>query len=253
MIQLLRPEWPDLPGVQALSTLRSGGVSPTPWDDGLGGGGLNLGLGSGDSAQNVMENRRLLRMLLPAEPAWLKQVHGTKVVDAAQVSEPPEADASFTNQANVVCAILTADCMPVLFADRAGKVVGAAHAGWRGLAGGVLEATLGAMRGAGAQDIVAWMGPAIGPQQFEVGEDVLTAFAAQDAKAASAFHPREGAPGKYLCDLYALARQRLQAAGVKDICGGSHCTMTQTRQFYSYRRDRITGRMASLIWMSPSG
>lgn len=250
MIKLLRPEWPGLHGVHALSTLRGGGNSPTPWDDSFGGGGLNLGMGSGDSAQNVTENRKLLRALLPSEPVWLKQVHGARVVNAAQVSDPPEADASFTDRPNVVCAILTADCMPVLFADRAGRVVGAAHAGWRGLAGGVLEATLDAMRGAGAQDIVAWMGPAIGPQQFEVGEEVLAAFSAHDAKAASAFQPREGAPGKYLCDLYALARQRLQTAGVHAISGGEHCTMTQTTQFFSYRRDRVTGRMASLIWRS---
>ena len=210
MIQLLRPEWPGLPDVQALSTLRAGGVSPAPWDDGLGGGGFNLGMGSGDSAQNVLENRSLLRTLLPAEPAWLKQVHGTRVVDAAQVgSEAPEADASFTHQPNVVCAILTADCMPVLFADRSGRVVGAAHAGWRGLAGGVLEATVDAMRGAGAQEILAWMGPAIGPHQFEVGEDVLAAFSDKDAGAAAAFVPYPARQGKYLCDLYALARRKL--------------------------------------------
>jgi YfiH family protein len=248
MIQPLRPDWPDLPaGVRALSTVRGGGVSPGGWDDGAGGGGLNLGMNSGDTPENVAANRQLLRALLPAEPAWLRQVHGTRVVDAAQIQGTPEADASFTNQPGVVCAILTADCMPVLFADRAGRVVGAAHAGWRGLAGGVLEATLAAMRGAGASDIMAWMGPAIGPQQFEVGEDVFAAFTAQDDKAVDAFQVRPQQPGKYLCDLYALAQQRLQGLGVA-VSGGGRCTVKEDKFFYSYRRKRVTGRMASLIW-----
>lgn len=250
MIDLLQPDWPDLPGaVHALSTRRGGGVSGAPWDDGHGGGGLNLGMNSGDTPQNVLENRARLRTELPAEPVWLKQVHGIRVVDAASVTDVPEADASFTTQPGVVCAILTADCMPVLFADSQGRVVGAAHAGWRGLAGGVLEATLAAMRDAGAQDITVWMGPAIGPACFEVGEDVREAFASENGEAASAFIPRPDRPGKYHCDLYALARQRLRSAGVQSIHGGGHCTVTQKDEFYSYRRDRVTGRMATLIWM----
>lgn len=250
-MDLLHPDWPDLPGgVRALSTRRAGGVSNAPWDDGKGGGGLNLGMNSGDTPQNVLANRARLKTMLPAEPVWLKQVHGIRVVDAANVKDVPEADASFTCQADVVCAILTADCMPVLFADCRGRVVGAAHAGWRGLAGGVLEATVAAMRGAGAGDITAWMGPAIGPACFEVGEDVRVAFEAHSSATASAFLPWPGRPGKYHCDLYGLARQRLQAAGVRQIHGGGHCTMTEKDSFYSYRRERTTGRMASLIWMN---
>jgi YfiH family protein len=206
-------------------------------------------MNSGDAPETVLENRRLLREFLPAEPAWLRQVHGIRVVDAAQVQDAPEADASVTDQPGVVCAILTADCLPVLFADRRGRVVGAAHAGWRGLAGGVLEATLNAMLEKGAQDIVAWMGPAIGPQHFEVGEDVLAAFLAHDAQAGAAFSERTGQAGKYLCDLYTLARQRLKAAGVSAVSGGEHCTVAEQESFFSYRRDRVTGRMASTIWM----
>lgn len=249
MIQPLRPDWPGLPAsVRALSTVRGGGVSLGPWDDGAGGGGLNLGMNSGDTPENVAANRQRLRALLPAEPAWLKQVHGTRVVDAAQINGTPEADASFANQPGVVCAILTADCMPVLFADRAGRVVGAAHAGWRGLAGGVLEATVAAMRDAGANDIMAWMGPAIGPQHFEVGQDVYAAFTAQDPQAMAAFQGRPEHPGKFYCDLYTLAARRLQAAGV-EAAGGGRCTFAESELFYSYRRDRVTGRMASLIWL----
>jgi YfiH family protein len=249
VIGLLRPQWPGLPRVQALSTMRRGGVSPAPWDDGAGGGGLNLGMNSGDSPQNVAHNRQLLARHVPAEPAWLRQVHGIRVVDAAKAQDVPEADASFTNQPGVACAILTADCMPVLLADARGTVVGAAHAGWRGLSGGVLEATLAAMRGAGAQDIVAWMGPAIGPLCFEVGDDVKNAFLAHDNAAEAAFQPWDGRAGKYHCDLGLLARQRLQAAGVESISGGGHCTVTEKDSFYSYRRERVTGRMASLVWI----
>ncbi len=252
MIPVLRPDWPaPAPPVGALSTLRAGGVSSGPWGDLDGGGGLDLGLHVGDREDDVRENRRRLRALLPAEPAWLTQVHGATVVDAANAAgaPPPCADASFSNRPGVVCAILTADCMPVLLADVNGKVVGAAHAGWRGLAGGVLENTLQAMRDAGAGDIVAWLGPAIGPANFEVGEDVRTAFIAHDPSAVGAFAPRPGVSGKYLADLYALARLRLGAAGVTAIGGGGHCTVAEPQSFYSYRRDGVTGRMATLIWI----
>ena len=249
------PEWPDLPaGVGALATTRLGGVSAGPYDDGSGGGGLNLGLHCGDDAAAVHENRARLQSLLPGRPAWIAQVHGSGVVDAATVGpgQPVrEGDASIATEPGVVCAILTADCLPVLFADRGGKVVGAAHAGWRGLAGGVLGATVAAMREAGAGGISAWMGPAIGPTAFEVGADVLDSFAAAlpDGNVGPAFAPYPGRPGKYLADMRALARMMLARAGVDQVYGGGHCTASAPDRFYSYRRDGVTGRQASLIWL----
>lgn len=257
----LRPHWPDLPErVGALSTTRAGGVSPAPYDDGSGGGGLNLGTHVHDAPRHVLDNRARLRSMLPAEPAWLNQVHGTAVADAAAVAlaqaggaPPPDADASIATAPGVVCAVMTADCLPVLFCDAAGAVVAAAHAGWRGLADGVLGRTVAAMRAAGAGEILAWLGPAIGPTQFEVGGEVRDAFlaAAPDAGAqlqlGAAFLP--GRPGKYLADIYALARCLLQADGVLRIAGGEHCTVSEIQRFYSYRRDGVTGRQASLIWL----
>lgn len=258
-MQVLIPEWAQaMDGVGALSSLRVGGVSGPPYDDGNGGGGLNLGAHVGDRPQHVRQNRRLLRALLPAEPAWLEQVHGTRVIDAAAAASEahgaheaplPQADAGVANRPGVVCAVLTADCLPVLFADPAARVVGAAHAGWRGLAGGVLENTVAHMRTAGAADIGAWLGPAIGPDSFEVGEDVLRAFVALDARHRAAFRPIAGRDGKYLADIYALARAKLAVAGVRHISGGGFCTVAEKQRFYSYRRDGVTGRMASLIWL----
>lgn len=239
----------QLPGIAALATTRAGGSSPAPYDDGRGGGGLNLGVHVGDALDNVQRNRAQLRLHLPAEPAWLTQVHGTTVLDAAQVHDAPAADASFTTQRGLVCAIMTADCLPVLFADAAGRVVGAAHAGWRGLAGGILENTVAAMRAAGAENLHAWLGPAIGPAQFEVGEDVLQAFAAKDNAMRTAFKPIAGRPGKYLADIYQLARQTLGNIGVVAVTGGDFCTVSESQRFYSYRRDGVTGRMATLIWL----
>ncbi|MDO8299687.1 peptidoglycan editing factor PgeF [Lacisediminimonas sp.] len=255
-MSVLRPAWlPKAPPVGALSSLRSGGVSRGAWGDGSGNGrgGLNLGLHVGDQEDNVLENRRRLGVLLPSQPAWLTQVHGATVVDAGAavaLAGPPQADASISTRPGVVCAILTADCLPVLFADVQGKVVGAAHAGWRGLAAGVLENTVQAMRTAGAGEIVAWLGPAIGPANFEVGEDVRAAFAGQDAACATAFVARPGLPGKYLADIYALARRRLLLLGISGIAGGERCTVAEAASFYSYRRDGVTGRMASLIWIN---
>ena len=203
-------QWPGLPAsVGALSTLRSGGVSAPPYDDGDGGGGLNLGTHVGDAPDAVARNRALLRAGLPAEPAWLTQVHGTRVVDAATVSAAPQADASFSNRRGVVCAIMTADCMPVLLADAQGRVVGAAHAGWRGLAAGVLENTVAAMREAGAGELFAWLGPAIGPGAFEVGPEVADAFAHLGPEAMRAFAPLPAVPDKHLADLPSLARLAL--------------------------------------------
>ena len=251
-MELLIPDWPLAPGnVGAFTTLRHGGVSHGPYGDGQGAGGLNLGVHVEDSVQHVQQNRRLLRSILPAEPAWLTQVHGTDVVDAAQVTahtEMSQADASIASEPGVVCVMMTADCLPVLFCDSAGRVVGAAHAGWRGLAAGVLENTVAAMRERGADEIYAWLGPAIGPQQFEVGQDVLDAFVAQDPANAQAFVSRADCAGKYLADIYALARSRLAKVSVNKVSGGGLCTVSDPR-YYSYRRDKVTGRMASLIWL----
>lgn len=249
-MELIIPDWHDAPAnVGALSTTRCGGASLAPYDDGAGGGGLNLGVHVGDDPEHVRRNRAALRTLLPSEPAWLSQVHGSSVLNAAEVVDAPEADASFATQAGGVCAIQTADCLPVLFCDVRGAVVGAAHAGWRGLAGGVLENTVSRMRAAGAGDILAWLGPAIGPKQFEVGPDVLNAFAAQDVRMAAAFTPIERTPGKHLADIFLLARLALRNIGVERISGGGLCTVSDQRRFYSYRRDKVTGRMASLIWL----
>jgi YfiH family protein len=257
---VLWPDWPDLPSkVGALATTRLGGVSAAPFDDGKGGGGLNLGLHVKDDADAVHENRARLQALLPGRPAWIAQVHGADVVDAAlvQPGAPVQVgDASTAVERGVVCAILTADCLPVLFADLEGKVVGAAHAGWRGLAAGVLGATVAKMREQGAGEITAWLGPAIGPQAFEVGADVLEAFRAAlpdglaDDGFKSAFHPIPGREGKYLANMTLLARRMLARDGVSRMHGGGRCTFTERDRFYSYRRDGAgSGRQASLIWI----
>jgi YfiH family protein len=252
------PDWPDAPaGIGAFATTRTGGVSAAPYDDGQGGRGLNLGPHVDDDPASVAQNRALLAAQLPAAPVWISQVHGVAVVDAAKVApgEAPEADASFTSVPGVVCAVMTADCLPVLFADVDGKVVGAAHAGWRGLAAGVLGATVAAMRAAGAGEITAWLGPAIGPEQFEVGAEVRAAFVAgardatEAAALARAFTPFIGREGKFLADMAALARCFLAREGVVRVSGGSDCTVSQKARFYSYRRDGVTGRQASLIWI----
>lgn len=270
--QWLVPDWPGAPAnIGFVCTTRRGGVSPEPYGAGpqavaTTGGGLNLGSHVGDAPANVAFNRAILRGRLPTEPAWLSQVHGTAVVraDRQPRGSAPEADASIATMPGAVCAIQTADCLPVLFANRAGTVVGAAHAGWRGLAGGVLEATVAAMRAEGAaeaaapgDEIIAWLGPAIGPQEFEVGEEVLAAFlagpaaqgAADAAAVRSAFVPQPDKPGKFLADIYALARLVLARIGVSDVSGGELCTVTDAARFYSYRRDKVTGRQASLIWI----
>ncbi|MFD2367255.1 peptidoglycan editing factor PgeF [Pseudoduganella sp. GCM10020061] len=253
---VLVPHWPSMPkGVAALSTTRCGGFSTGPYDDGRGGGGFNLGLHCGDDTDTVYRNRERLQHLLPGQPAWLSQVHGAAVADAAKVlaGEPARADASVATEHGVVCAVMTADCLPVILADTAGKVVGAAHAGWRGLAAGVLGATVGEMRARGAADIVAWMGPAIGPGQFEVGQDVLDTFMSvgwgEGAAVRKCFATHQEHDGKYLADIYALARIALAAEGVTDVAGGTHCTYTERETFYSYRRDHVTGRQATLVWL----
>jgi hypothetical protein len=187
-------------------------------------------------------------LALPAEPAWLEQVHGIAVADLDRpATEKPRADASVTRTAQRVCVARTADCMPVLFADRNGQCVGAAHAGWRGMAAGVLEATIAAL-GVKPQQLCAWMGPTIGPRHFEVGDEVRAAFLAHSPEAQSAFERNER--GRWQCDLYGLARQRLEAMGVTDIAGGGWCTYADPERFYSYRREGRTGRMAALVWMT---
>ena len=254
----ITPDWPDAPAnIGALATTRTGGFSCAPYDDGRGGGGLNLGLHCGDDAATVQRNRALLQAGLPGRPAWIAQVHGVAVVDAASVGEGKPiltGDASIATAPGVVCAVMTADCLPVLFADINGKVVGAAHAGWRGLAAGVLSETVKAMRAAGAVELTAWMGPAIGPEQFEVGSDVLEAFLAgatphEQAQVRAAFRSYPGRPGKWLANIYGLARLMLARDGVTRVSGGTFCTASEERRFFSYRRDHVTGRQASLIWI----
>ena len=235
------PHWDVPANVRALQTTRNGGFSSAPWDS------FNLGDHVGDAPEAVAANRQALRSRLPGEPVWLKQVHGTFAVNADFGSKNVEGDAAYARRPGQVCAVLTADCLPVLFCDRRGTVVAAAHAGWRGLQAGVLESTLAAMAVPGA-DVLAWLGPAIGPRCFEVGDEVRDAFVAADPEAEQAFVP--AAAGKWLCDIYLLARQRLQRAGVSAISGGGECTVSEAARFFSYRRDGVTGRMASLIWLA---
>ncbi|MDH5632872.1 MAG: peptidoglycan editing factor PgeF [Gammaproteobacteria bacterium] len=240
---LIVPDWPAPASVKAVSTTRIGGVSRGVW------GSLNLGRHVNDLPDNVTTNRERLAQLasLPAEPRWLNQVHGTAVVDAATVSIAVDADASFTSQLTTVCVVMTADCLPALFCNRQGTVVAAAHAGWRGLAAGVLEQALVAMAVSPA-DVLVWLGPAIGPHAFEVGTEVRDAFISQHPETATAFEPV--ADGKWLADIYSLARIRLGSAGVSEIYGGEFCTFSDPDRFFSYRRDNETGRMASLIWLA---
>lgn len=222
-------------------TTRLGGVSRPPFES------LNLGDHVGDAAALVTENRARLRDILPAEPYWLRQVHGRGVACADDGTDFPQADAVYSRRAGTVCSVMTADCLPVLFCDEAGGVVAAAHAGWRGLAAGVLEATVTAMQ-MPADRILAWMGAAIGPQAFEVGEDVRETFVSDLAASADAFRPGK-ATGKWWADIYLLARLRLARIGVTQVYGGGLCTYTDGLRFFSFRRDGMTGRMASLIWL----
>lgn len=272
---LLHPGWNAPKNVRALVTTRDGGVSEPPfgrWSASGAGrdlpGGLNLGRLSGDDLDHVEENRSRLIAYAGVPAAWLKQVHGADVVDAAVAldavrnGELLSADASVTDRPGIACTVMVADCMPVLLCDGAGRAVGAAHAGWRGLAAGVIEKTaqrVASLAGCAMQDLHAYLGPAIGPSAFEVGADVRDAFmnhatavgGAQRDATAAAFIARPEAPGKYLADLYALARLRLAALGIEQISGGDLCTYTQRDRFYSYRREPVTGRMAALVWMTP--
>jgi len=235
------PDWEIPANVRALQTTRIGGVSRAPWD------GFNLGDHVGDAPDAVAANRALLRAKLPGDPFWLKQVHGTVAVDVDKWPEINQGDAAYARQPGKICAVMTADCLPVLFCDRQGAVVAAAHAGWRGLLAGVLESAVGAMQVVPG-NILAWLGPAIGPACFEVGREVRDAFVAGDPAAKVAFKSCVN-EGKWLCDIYLLARQRLQRMGITAISGGEACTVREGDRFFSYRRDGVTGRMASLIWL----
>lgn len=232
-------DWPAPPNVKALQTTRIGGVSQGVY------AGLNLGYLVKDKPLHVTQNRQMLSEFLPTEPVWINQVHGVDVIDAGATSCTPQADASFTTQHKVVCVTMTADCLPVLLCDREGTAVAAIHAGWRSLCGGVIENTIQAMAREG-QHLMAWLGPAIGPNAFEVGDEVRQAFIEKDAQAESAFKPHGD---KWLGDLYAIARQRLRNKGVTQIDGGGLCTYTDKERFFSFRRDGDTGRMATFVWL----
>ena len=236
-VELVIPDWPAPAGVQAFTTTRAGGYSKSPFN------GLNLGARCGDDPLSVAKNRKELLSRLPAEPAWLQQVHGTRVIHYSQaVAEESEADGLISSSPGQVCAVLTADCLPVLFCNRSGSQVAAVHAGWRGLAQGVLQSALNKMNET-PREIIAWLGPAIGPEKYEVGDEVRKAF-----------HPaheihivKQG--NRWLLDLAGVAREVLSEAGITAIYGGHFCTFSDRDRFFSYRRDGISGRMASVIWL----
>lgn len=240
---LIEPEWPAPPGVRAAFTLRTGGVSAPPFDS------FNCAAHVGDAPEAVARNRALLRerLALPGEPAWLEQVHGCTAVTLEDGGALGPADAAVTREPDRICVVQVADCLPVLLAARDGSGVGAAHAGWRGLAAGVLESAVRAL-GVKPAEVLAWLGPAIGPRHFEVGAEVRAAFLAADPAAAAAFVPNPR--GRWQCDLYGLARLRLAALGVAQVYGGGWCTSADAARFFSYRRDGRCGRMAALIWRS---
>jgi polyphenol oxidase len=237
---LIIPDWPAPKLVRTLQTTRLGGVSSTPYDS------LNLGDHVDDAPLAVAHNRMLLNTLLPSEPVWLEQAHGTLVANADHASCLPQADACIARHRAAVCVVMTADCLPVLLCNKQGSVVGAAHAGWKGLAAGVIEATVQAMNVA-PQNLMAWLGPAISQVAFEVGDEVRAAFIAAQPQAAAAFIP--GQHGKWLADIYALARLRMNALGITQIYGGDYCTYRERERFFSYRRDGATGRMGTFIWL----
>jgi YfiH family protein len=249
---LIEPDWPAPAAVFARTTTRLGGQSGGIYR------GLNLGYHVGDDPAAVAANRVSLQRELPigTKVQWLSQVHGSSAIQAGTGPDYPEGDASWTRESGWACALLTADCLPVLFCDRAGTVVAAAHAGWRGLAAGVLESTIASMS-AEPGEILAWLGPAIGPTAFEVGPEVKSAFLAAAGAGscdtvADCFTPRPLESARYFADLYGLARRRLADAGVVSVYGGNYCTFSEPGRFYSFRRDGQTGRMASLICLRPS-
>lgn len=240
---VLWADWPAPKNVSACSTLRTGGVSCDVFSS------LNLGLHVGDAPEAVAENRRRLQTMLglPGEPRWLNQVHGTEVISAETIQQTPCADSSIVTTPGTVAVVLTADCLPVVLCDRDGRCAAVAHAGWRGLNAGVLERAVEHMHSAG-QNILAWLGPAIGPAAFEVGDEVRDAFMASDLNAAAAFVRNER--GRWQADIYVLARQRLARVGVTAVYGGGLCTYSDDQRFFSYRRDGVTGRMATMVWLN---
>lgn len=264
----IRPDWPAPARVRAAFTTRLGGASGAPYES------FNLGFDSGDEPAAVAENHQRLReaLDLPGEPSWLRQVHGNRVIRMENPPPPPpfgnpspslplekegfrpgegirpEADAAWTNRPGPVCAVLTADCLPVLLCDRGGSAVAAVHCGWRGLAAGVLDNAIRAFD-CPPTELLAWLGPAIGPEVYEVGPEVRQAFVERGEASAQAFRPAERW-NHFYCDLYAIAHLELDAAGVQAVHGGGYCTHSDSRRFYSYRRDGVTGRMAALIWMA---
>jgi YfiH family protein len=235
----LTPDWPAPANVHAATTLRTGGVSQGVY------GSLNPAVHVGDNAGLVNQNRRAIREMLelPSEPVWLDQIHSNRAVKAAKTGSLQQADASYTCEPEVVCAVMTADCLPLLVCNREGTHVAAIHAGWRGLLAGVIGNTVAAMQ---AQNLLVWLGPAIGPGSFEVGAEVRAAFLEKSAAFISAF--KEQGNGRWLADIYQLARIDLAALGIDKVYGGNFCTVTEHERFYSYRRDKETGRMATLIW-----
>lgn len=237
------PNWNAPKQIQAFTTVRNGGVSQAPFDS------FNLGSHVNDNLADVMKNRELLveKFQLPQMPLFLNQTHSTKVIRLPYTGTDLEADAVYTNQPNQVCLIMTADCLPALFVSQGGKEIAAAHAGWRGLCDGVLEATVAEFECEPAQ-ISVWLGPAIGPNAFQVGNEVIEQFCAFDPNAEEAFIEDGSTSGKFLGNLYQIAKQRLNKLGIVNIFGGDHCTYTEKEHFFSYRRDKQTGRMASLIW-----
>lgn len=249
------PDWPAPDHVRALFTTRSGGVSENA------GGAyatFNLGMHVNDNPDHVLENRRLLRQHLPNEPQWLEQVHGVDHIRVEQVAGAMRADAALSRSPGSVCAVMVADCLPVYLCDSAGTAVGIVHAGWRGLSAGIVEKSVAAMH-IEPERMMAWLGPAIGPAHFEVGDEVRTIFVDHDPQASIAFKPASAAAQpesvlktKWYADIFQLARLRLLAAGVNRIYGGGICTYSDPARFFSYRRDGVTGRMAALIWLEPS-
>lgn len=244
-INTLSPDWPAPSHIKAFSTCRHQGYSQAPFDS------WNPATHTGDNVQTVRRNRELLtgQLQLPSEPVWLDQVHGTRIINMADSethSVIMSADGSYTSNPNQVCVVMTADCLPVLITNRLGTEVAAVHAGWRGLCDGVIETAVRQFE-VSVDELLVWLGPAIGPKAFEVGAEVREAFICHDVQAESAFKP---AGKNWMADIYLLARQRLHAAGVDKISGGNYCTYTDAERFYSYRRDGQTGRMASLIWIA---
>ncbi len=239
------PDWPAPANIHTLQTTRQGGISSASYNS------FNLGSHVQDDPMHVAHNRQLLSQFVPSEPVWLNQTHGINVVDAANTDCVPDADASFTTRRNTVCVTMTADCLPILLCDKAGAVVASVHAGWRSLCDGVIEATVQKMP-ADSNQLMAWLGPAIGPEAFEVGSEVKAQFVAKHALAELAFKPLSS--DKWLADIYKLATQRLNNIGISQIYGygqqEAFCTYTDEQRFFSFRRDNLTGRMATLIWLT---